>query len=189
MSAYADGFHLWPTHAESAAPFDRVPPLETAARHQWTTQQIATRARNEGRLIWGTAEQVAAKLRALGDAYGTNEVMINLPVRPQHQWHRFEAHSVAEPVDPWRKREYPQKAGSERAPGGKACPKQTRDDRLERFGRMVYGKVSDELRHHDERAWRCLGKPQSIGNLARLQPAEALHRSLCHVDLQRLIVA
>ncbi|TCM12715.1 luciferase family oxidoreductase group 1 [Novosphingobium sp. PhB165] len=75
---YANAFHLWLAHAESATQLDRVPSLETTAGHVWTREHIATRARNEGRLISGTGEQVVARLRSLGEAYGTNEVMINL---------------------------------------------------------------------------------------------------------------
>ncbi|MED5545218.1 MAG: LLM class flavin-dependent oxidoreductase [Pseudomonadota bacterium] len=77
-AAYADAFHLWLTHAESHTQFERVPSLETSAAHVWTPEQLAVRAGNEGRLISGTAAQVLTQLRALGEAYGTNEVMINL---------------------------------------------------------------------------------------------------------------
>ena len=75
---YADAFHLWLVHAESANQFERVPSLETTRAHQWTAEQLAVRRRNEGRLISGTPSQVADKLAALGRAYGTDEVMINL---------------------------------------------------------------------------------------------------------------
>ena len=75
---YADAFHLWLTYAESAAPFDRVPSLQTTRDHHWTSEERAVRERNEGRLISGTAQSVAAQLKALGKAYGTDEVMINL---------------------------------------------------------------------------------------------------------------
>lgn len=64
--AYADAFHLWLSHAESAHLFDRVPSLDTTRAHRWTTEEIAVRERN------------AEQLRALGEAYGTDEVMINL---------------------------------------------------------------------------------------------------------------
>ncbi|QEI09536.1 LLM class flavin-dependent oxidoreductase [Pigmentiphaga aceris] len=75
---FADAFHLWLAYAESASPFDRVPSLETTRAHQWTPAELAVRARNQGRLISGTAAKVAAQLRALAHAYGTDEVMINL---------------------------------------------------------------------------------------------------------------
>jgi alkanesulfonate monooxygenase SsuD/methylene tetrahydromethanopterin reductase-like flavin-dependent oxidoreductase (luciferase family) len=75
---YADAFHLWLTYAESAQPFTRVPSLETVRAHHWTSDELAVRARNKGRLISGTASQVATQLRALAQAYGTEEVMINL---------------------------------------------------------------------------------------------------------------
>lgn len=75
---YADAFHLWLSHAESAQPFDRLPSLDTARRHDWSMQERAVRQRNEGRLISGTADSVAAQLRDLGRAYGTDEVMVNL---------------------------------------------------------------------------------------------------------------
>lgn len=75
---YADAFHLWLVHAESANQFERVPSLETTRAHRWTAEQLAVRHRNEGRLISGTAEQVSAQLQALGRTYGTDEVMINL---------------------------------------------------------------------------------------------------------------
>ena len=75
---YADAFHLWLTHAESASPFERVPSIETTRAHRWTPEELAVRRRNEGRLISGTADRVAAQLKALGEAYGTHEVMVNL---------------------------------------------------------------------------------------------------------------
>ncbi|UAK24020.1 MsnO8 family LLM class oxidoreductase [Sphingomonas nostoxanthinifaciens] len=77
-AAYADAFHLWLAHAESARPFDRVPSIETTREHRWSNDEVAVRARNRGRLISGTAASVVAQLRALADAYGTDEVMINL---------------------------------------------------------------------------------------------------------------
>ncbi|MGR3376523.1 MsnO8 family LLM class oxidoreductase [Salipiger abyssi] len=75
---YADAFHLWLSHAESAQPFDRLPALDTARRHDWTLPEQMARQRNEGRLISGTADSVAAQLQDLGQAYGTDEVMVNL---------------------------------------------------------------------------------------------------------------
>jgi len=75
---FADAFHLWLSHAESSAPFDRVPSLETTRAHQWSNEEKAARERNEGRLISGTADEVIAQLRALGKLYETDEVMINL---------------------------------------------------------------------------------------------------------------
>jgi luciferase family oxidoreductase group 1 len=76
--AYADAFHLWLAHAESSTPFMRVPSLATTRAHRWTPEELAVRARNEGRLISGTGVEVIAQLRALADLYGTDEVMINL---------------------------------------------------------------------------------------------------------------
>jgi luciferase family oxidoreductase group 1 len=76
--AYADAFHLWLSHAESAAPFDRVPSLDTTAKHRWTSGELAARQHNEGRLISGTASDVVEQLAQLASAYGTDEVMINL---------------------------------------------------------------------------------------------------------------
>jgi luciferase family oxidoreductase group 1 len=76
--AYADAFHLWLSHAESASPFDRVPSLETTRNHQWAPGEIGARQRNEGRLISGTTSDVVAQLEDLVAAYGTDEVMINL---------------------------------------------------------------------------------------------------------------
>jgi luciferase family oxidoreductase group 1 len=75
---FADGFHLWLAYAESARPFDRIPSLETTRAHRWTPEEQAVRERNRGRLISGTATQVVARLRELANAYGTDEVMINL---------------------------------------------------------------------------------------------------------------
>lgn len=75
---FADAFHLWLVHAESSKPLDRVPSLVTSRAHYWSAQELAIRERNEGRLISGTADHVAAQLKALGDAYGADEVMINL---------------------------------------------------------------------------------------------------------------
>lgn len=75
---FADAFHLWLTYAESASPFKRVPSLETTRAHRWTPQELAVRARNEGRLISGTGVHVVAQLRDLAMTYGTDEVMINL---------------------------------------------------------------------------------------------------------------
>lgn len=75
---YADAFHLWLSHAESAQPFHRVPSLETTRSHRWMPDERAVRQHNLGRLICGTAAQVVAQLRDLAQAYGTNEVMINL---------------------------------------------------------------------------------------------------------------
>jgi luciferase family oxidoreductase group 1 len=75
---FADAFHLWLTYAESAKPFDRIPSLETTRAHRWTPDERAVRERNQGRLISGTASEVVAQLRDLVDAYGTDEVMINL---------------------------------------------------------------------------------------------------------------
>jgi luciferase family oxidoreductase group 1 len=77
-SEFADAFHLWLTYAESARPFDRIPSLETTRAHHWTSDEQAVRERNQGRLISGTASEVVAQLRDLVDAYGTDEVMINL---------------------------------------------------------------------------------------------------------------
>jgi luciferase family oxidoreductase group 1 len=75
---FADAFHLWLAYAESAQPFKRVPSLETTRAHRWTYEELAVRERNEGRLISGTGPEVVAQLHALADAYGTDEVMINL---------------------------------------------------------------------------------------------------------------
>ena len=76
--AFADTFHLWLSHAESAQPFDRLPSLETTRTHDWSMQERMVRQRNEGRLIYGTADSVASQLHELGRAYGTDEVMVNL---------------------------------------------------------------------------------------------------------------
>jgi luciferase family oxidoreductase group 1 len=75
---FADAFHLWLTYAESANPFERIPSLATTREHRWTSDELAVRERNKGRLIFGTASQVVTQLRGLADAYGTDEVMINL---------------------------------------------------------------------------------------------------------------
>ena len=75
---FADAFHLWLTYAESASPFERVPSLATTRDHNWSPDELAVRKRNKGRLISGTATQVVTQLRELGNAYGTDEVMINL---------------------------------------------------------------------------------------------------------------
>lgn len=75
---YADAFHLWLTYAESANPFDRVPSLETTRSHTWTPRELAVREHNKGRLISGIPFEVATQLRNLANAYGTDEVMINL---------------------------------------------------------------------------------------------------------------
>lgn len=76
-----DAFHLWLSHAESAAPFSRMPSLERAQNHTWSRFELAARERNEGRMIAGTAAQVAQALRQLADDYGTDEVMVN-PMMP-----------------------------------------------------------------------------------------------------------
>jgi luciferase family oxidoreductase group 1 len=76
--AYADAFHLWLSHAESAEPFDRVPSLASTSAHQWTHEERTVRQRNEGRLIYGTGSEVVTQLRELSTSYGTDEVMINL---------------------------------------------------------------------------------------------------------------
>lgn len=75
---FADAFHLWLAYAESAQPFKRIPSLETTRTHHWTQEELAVRERNQGRLIAGTGPEVVAQLRALADAYATDEVMINL---------------------------------------------------------------------------------------------------------------
>lgn len=75
---FADAFHLWLSHAESHAPFARVPSLKTTRAHRWSYEEKAVRERNEGRLIFGTGDEVIAQLRALGKLYGTDDVMINL---------------------------------------------------------------------------------------------------------------
>lgn len=75
---FTDAFHLWLMYAESAQPFNRVPSLATTRAHQWTPAERAVRERNQGRLISGTAPEVAAQLCDLASAYGTDEVMINL---------------------------------------------------------------------------------------------------------------
>lgn len=77
-SEFADAFHLWLAHAESASPFERIPSLETTRAHRWTPDEKAVRQRNRGRLISGTGAQVVAQLRDLAASYGTCEVMINL---------------------------------------------------------------------------------------------------------------
>lgn len=74
----ADAFHLWLAHAESPSPFARIPALEQALNHRWTAAERQARMRNEGRLIAGTAPQVAQALRELAGRYGTDEVMVNL---------------------------------------------------------------------------------------------------------------
>ncbi|MNL94312.1 Alkanal monooxygenase alpha chain [compost metagenome] len=75
---YAAAFHLWLTYAESAGPFNRVPSIESTCAHDWAPDELAIRERNKGRLIYGTADHVVVQLRELADAYGTDEVMINL---------------------------------------------------------------------------------------------------------------
>ncbi|MFJ4048899.1 MsnO8 family LLM class oxidoreductase [Pseudomonas hunanensis] len=75
---YASAFHLWLAYAESANPLDRVPSLDTTRAHHWSAGELATRRRNEGRLIYGTADEVAAQLSELAAVYQTDEVMINL---------------------------------------------------------------------------------------------------------------
>ncbi|MFJ4156296.1 LLM class flavin-dependent oxidoreductase [Pseudomonas sp. NPDC089752] len=75
---YASAFHLWLAYAESASPLDRVPSLANARDHRWTSEELATRERNQGRLISGTAHDVVAQLNALADLYGTDEVMVNI---------------------------------------------------------------------------------------------------------------
>ena len=77
-AAFADAFHLWLTHAESSHPFDRVPSLQSTRAHRWSADELAMRHRNKGRLISGTAPQVADQLYQLAKTYGTDEVMINL---------------------------------------------------------------------------------------------------------------
>jgi len=75
---FTDAFHLWLMYAESGKPFERVPSLATTRAHSWTPNELAVRTRNEGRLISGTAPEVAAQLRRLACAYNADEVMINL---------------------------------------------------------------------------------------------------------------
>lgn len=81
-AALADAFHLWLTTAETAAPLNRIPSVGFAAHHVWTANELAVRERNAGRLISGTASQVAGKLRELAATYGTDEVMVN-PMVPE----------------------------------------------------------------------------------------------------------
>jgi len=83
-AALADSFHLWLSSAETGAPLDRVPSLEFAAQHRWTANELAVRERNAGRLVSGTAAQVADKLRGLAETYGTDEVMVN-PMVPEER--------------------------------------------------------------------------------------------------------
>ncbi|GLO12083.1 hypothetical protein PPUJ20028_06640 [Pseudomonas putida] len=75
---YASAFHLWLAYAESANPFDRVPSIETTRGHRWSSEELAIRMRNKGRLVYGTAGDVLSQLCELAAAYGTDEVMINL---------------------------------------------------------------------------------------------------------------
>ena len=80
-----DVFHLWLSHAESASPFPRMPSLERVRNHTWSPSELAARERNEGRVIAGTAAQVAQALRELAHAYGTDEVMINPMMPGEHR--------------------------------------------------------------------------------------------------------
>ncbi|MFJ4107770.1 LLM class flavin-dependent oxidoreductase [Oerskovia enterophila] len=80
----ADAFHLWLAHAESAAPFGRLPSTAAVRDHVWSPGELAARDRNAGRLVSGTAAQVAEQVRRLADTYGTDEVMIN-PMVPDEQ--------------------------------------------------------------------------------------------------------
>ena len=103
-AALSDAFHLWLTTAETATPLDRVPSLEFAAAHQWTDHQLAVRERNAGRLVSGTAAQVAEQLSGLAELYDTDEVMIN-PMVPEERNRRVALEGLArefglERVDP-----------------------------------------------------------------------------------------
>ncbi|MNC72494.1 hypothetical protein D3C75_1235530 [compost metagenome] len=55
-----------------------MPSIESTRAHDWAPDELAIRERNKGRLIYGTADHVVVQLRELADAYGTDEVMINL---------------------------------------------------------------------------------------------------------------
>jgi luciferase family oxidoreductase group 1 len=96
--AFADAFHLWLVHAESMTPFERVPSLETTRGHNWTRDQLTVRHRNAGRLISGTGVQVVAQLRELAQAYGTDEVMINL-MMPDEAARLNAIHAIAAALD------------------------------------------------------------------------------------------
>jgi len=76
-AALADAFHLWLTSAETGTPLERLPSLPLAAAHRWSATELSVRARNAGRLIAGTAPQVAEQLRELARIYETDEVMVN----------------------------------------------------------------------------------------------------------------
>ena len=80
-----DAFHLWLSHAESHSPFPRMPSLETARKHAWTSAELAARERNEGRVITGTPAQVAQSIRELANKYGTDEVMVNPMMPGEHR--------------------------------------------------------------------------------------------------------
>jgi luciferase family oxidoreductase group 1 len=80
-----DAFHLWLSHAEGASPFPRMPSLERTRDHSWSSAELAARERNEGRVIAGTAAQVAQSLRELADDYGTDEVMVNPMMPGEHR--------------------------------------------------------------------------------------------------------
>jgi luciferase family oxidoreductase group 1 len=81
----ADAFHLWLSHAEGASPFPRIPSLERTRNHEWSPMELAARERNQGRVVAGTAAQVAQSLRDLADSYGTDEVMINPMMPGEHR--------------------------------------------------------------------------------------------------------
>ncbi|MDR6438721.1 luciferase family oxidoreductase group 1 [Paenarthrobacter nicotinovorans] len=76
-----DAFHLWLARAESAFPFPRIPSLERTRHHSWSAAELAARERNQGRVLAGTATQVAEAIRALAHNYGTEEIMVN-PMMP-----------------------------------------------------------------------------------------------------------
>jgi luciferase family oxidoreductase group 1 len=80
-----DAFHLWLARAESASPFPRIPSLESTRNHRWSPTELAARERNQGRVIAGTAANVAQSLRDLAGNYGTDEVMINPMMPGEHR--------------------------------------------------------------------------------------------------------
>ncbi|MYV70184.1 LLM class flavin-dependent oxidoreductase, partial [Streptomyces sp. SID2131] len=54
-----------------------LPSVETARRHRWTGLEAERAAHHRRSLIHGTAEEVVPRLRALAEANGVRELMVN----------------------------------------------------------------------------------------------------------------
>lgn len=74
--ALADAYLLWRSRRDLGHD-EPLPDPAQAAAHVWTAEETARAAVNRGALVQGTAPSVASRLRALADAHGVDELIVN----------------------------------------------------------------------------------------------------------------